>query len=156
MKSTNQLLETLDARGLRKELELECRRLGVTLEGALSSSVSTSHARARGLLYVMLKARYGYSAAELGRLFNRDHSSVLSALRTWTPKADQPASPSSPSSRLFEVVQRLRPCACGGSVLIPFLAGNGMEYDSLTLRDLGLEPEPGRTVRITAEYVEGP
>lgn len=153
MKTVRQLLEQLETRGLRRELEPLCAKLGVTLEKVLGRDRPRSLSHARAVLCCTMQARYGLSASEVARLLGRDPSTVNVILKKWKPAPM--LGPASTSSRVFALVVRSHHCSCGGCVQAVRLAADGKEFDSVSLRDLGMEePLPGRLVKITATYVD--
>ena len=53
----------------------------ITVAGLLGRSHSATLARARRELWSLVRGSLGYSLPELGRLFDRDHSTILVAIR---------------------------------------------------------------------------
>lgn len=53
---------------------------GVSTDEVLSRSRLKSAARARALAMLMIREYYSFSTPEIGRVFDRDHTTVLAAL----------------------------------------------------------------------------
>lgn len=56
-------------------------RCGVDFCDVMSRSRSKSASRCRALAMLVVRERYGFSYPELGRIFDRDHTSAIPAVR---------------------------------------------------------------------------
>lgn len=72
-------LDELKARGLLALVKKICSREGAAIEEVFSERRSAHIARARHLIWWELRDR-GWNLVELGRFFERDHSSVAKGL----------------------------------------------------------------------------
>lgn len=77
------VLAALTERGLVGLLDEVCRAHHVTRDEITGRSRSRSVAFARQDLWWRLREAYGFSYGELGRIFARNHTTVLHGLRRW-------------------------------------------------------------------------
>ncbi len=81
--AARRVIANLKIRGLLDLVDHVCVRRGVTREELCGRSQTRSYARARHeLWYLMIEhhERY-YSHSEIGRLFERDHTTVMGGVR---------------------------------------------------------------------------
>ena len=77
------VLAALTERGLVDLLDEVCRTHHVTRDEITGRSRSRSVSFARQDLWWRLREAHGYSYVELGRLFARNHTTVLHGTRRW-------------------------------------------------------------------------
>jgi len=84
----------LDAHGLTDLVREICRRRGITLDELCGTTRTRSISRARHETWAAIHAlpHRHYSYAEIGRLFGRDHSTVLLGIRVHRRRASPSAS----------------------------------------------------------------
>lgn len=67
---------------LRYQAEVICHKYDLKLFDLLGGGVERRLMKARAELYCVARS-FRMSYPQIGRMFNRDHSSIMSALRTW-------------------------------------------------------------------------
>jgi chromosomal replication initiation ATPase DnaA len=77
------ITDTLDRQQLLDESRAICAALGVTLTQVASKSRLHNDTFARHRIWVLLRDRTGMSYPEIGRAFQADHSTVMSAVAGW-------------------------------------------------------------------------
>ena len=85
------ILEALRDRGLLDLLDAVCRRRNVAREEVCGRGRTRSVSRARHELWWELRRHPGMSFGEIGRLFARNHTTVMMGVRTFErARADAP------------------------------------------------------------------
>lgn len=79
----NPVLHALTERGLLYMLEDVCHRHHVTREEVTSRNRTRSVSFARQDLWWRMRETFGFSYVEIGRLFARNHTTVLHGIRAW-------------------------------------------------------------------------
>lgn len=77
------VITALGERGLLSMLDDVCRRHHVTREEVAGRTRTRSVSFARQDLWSRLRKQLGFSYAEIGRLFARNHTTVLHGVRAW-------------------------------------------------------------------------
>ena len=92
--------------GLRIQLEF-CERAGITLAEMKSESRKRRFAQPRQAAMVEIRRQLGYSYPQIGRMFNKDHTTVLHACRKFGMEPDPVI-----RTRALRGVEKRRMSAC--------------------------------------------
>ena len=71
----------MDAIDLTEEFEAIAKAEGTTIAEVLSESHEPHVSRARSAMWHVLRERFGWSYPAIGKLFHRDHSTIMQGLR---------------------------------------------------------------------------
>jgi chromosomal replication initiation ATPase DnaA len=90
---TSPVIDALRARDLLEFVDDVCRRRGVTRKELCDRGRTRAVAQARQELWWQLRQHRHYSLGEIGRLFGRDHSTVLQGIDAHRRRLHGPPSP---------------------------------------------------------------
>ena len=82
-RSVQAIVEELDKRDLLEEARKVARAHHVTLAEMLGNSRSAGHCNARFELWAVLSGTLGWSTVTIGKLFGRDHTTVIAGIRRY-------------------------------------------------------------------------